>query len=140
MDPLSITIGCVSLATSISKTLSSISGFIRDFRDARNDLDGVSGELISLDIIVKLLKDDCNSQGDDDGGIPDTLQIQVSNILGNCTLVVTDLQELLKKHNFARLGKSAMWATSGKRDVEKLKSTLEAHKDALDLALKLVAL
>jgi hypothetical protein len=139
MDPLSITVGCVSLASSIGKTLAAISTFVREFRAARHDLDVASRELISLDGVVMLLKEDCGSQDHGDGGIPKALQTQIRNILENCTLIVCDLQDLLQKHNSTKLGKGTLWMTSGKGDVAKLKSTLEAHRGALSLAIDLVA-
>ena len=139
MDPLSITVGCVSLLNGICKTSIAISGFVRDFRAARHDLDAVSRELASLESIIKLLQVDCDTTEKSETGIPETLQTQVKSIIEQCVQILGDLQALLEKHVSAKLGKSTMWVTSGKGDVAKLKATLEAHRGALNLALDLVA-
>jgi Fungal N-terminal domain of STAND proteins len=137
MDPLSITVGCVSLVSTIAKTSIAITGFMKDFRSARHDLDTVSRELASLEGIVQLLQDDCDEKND--SSVPETLRQQILNIIGNCSDVLLDLNEVIQKHTTTKMGKAALWVASGKKDVEKYRSTLEAHRGALNLALDLVA-
>ncbi|KAG4259264.1 hypothetical protein FPRO03_12940 [Fusarium proliferatum] len=54
--------------------------------------------------------------------------------------VVTELQGCVTKYGNNRLKTKASWAISGQGDVAKLRSNLEAHKAALELALDMLAL
>jgi hypothetical protein len=58
MDPLSISATCISLVGTIVKTSIVVTGFVRDVRAARSDLDAVSRELLSLKTVLELLADD----------------------------------------------------------------------------------
>ncbi|CCT76144.1 uncharacterized protein FFB20_09145 [Fusarium fujikuroi] len=136
MDPLSITTGCVGLISTIGTLSLSINSFVRTCREARNDLDRVARELLSLQTVLELIKDAI----DEDKTFPNTLAYHVSNILANCHLVVTELQGCLTKYGSNRLKTKAGWAISGQGDVTKLRSNLEAHKAALELALDMLAL
>jgi len=137
MDPLSITATCIGLASTITRTSLTVISFVKDVRGARNDLDAVSRELHSLKIVLELLADDCN---DSTNKIPQTLQKQISGIITNSTGVVVDIEQTLKKHEGGRLSKAATWVASGKSDMIKLQSSLEAHKSALEIALDMLAL
>jgi hypothetical protein len=138
MDPLSIATGCVSLVVSISKLTISISGFVREVRGARSDLDAVSRDLLSLKTVLELLAEDASDSNDT--VFPETLRKQVTGIIANCTGVLEQIEEVLKKHSGNRIDKAAKWAISGQNDVAKLRSSLEAHKSALEIALDMVAL
>ena len=138
-DPLGITASCLALLTAVANTSKVVTGFIRDVREARGDLDAVSRELSSLTTILELLKEDVT---DGDGGsIPNTLQIQIKGILVNCESVVSDIESKLGKHGKSKTKKITYWTLGGGKDeVTKLRSTLEAHKTALDIALDLLAM
>lgn len=138
MDPLSITATCISLASTITKTSLVVIGFVKDVRAARSDLDAVSRELQSLRIVLELLADDVNDSAN--GSIPQNLQKQISGIISNCTGVVVDIEETLKKHEGGKGMKAAKWVASGKNDVLKLQSSLAAHRSALEIALDMVTL
>jgi phage tail tape-measure protein len=115
-----------------------VTGFVRDVRAARGDLDAVSRELLSLKTVLELLADDVASPNNE--SFPETLKKQIAGIVTNCSRVVTEIEQTLNKHEDARLGKAAQWITSGKADVAKLGLSLEAHKSALDIALDMVTL
>jgi hypothetical protein len=134
MDPLSITVGCVSLVSTIGKTSVAISLFIRDCRSARHDLDGVSRELLSLKSVLELLEEDLSESKQ----VPESLGTQMQSILKNSDKVVTELDQVLEKHSGGGVQKATSWAFSGKGDAAKLKSALEAHRGALNLALDLL--
>ncbi|KAE9367026.1 hypothetical protein N431DRAFT_562288 [Stipitochalara longipes BDJ] len=138
MDPLSITATCIGLASTITRTSLVVIGFVKDVRAARTDLDTVSRELLSLKTILELLADDVNDSTSQ--SIPQMLQKQITGIVTNCTGVVVDIEETLKNHDGGRLNKAAKWVASGKKDVAKLQSSLEAHKSALEIALDMVTL
>ncbi|KAN0091936.1 hypothetical protein V8E51_017783 [Hyaloscypha variabilis] len=138
MDPLSITVTCIGLASTITRTSLVVIGFVKDVRAARSDLDTVSRELLSVKTVLELLADDVNESTNH--SIPQTLQKQIVGIVTNYTSVVVDIEETLKKHDGGKLNKAAKWIASGKNDVAKLQSSLEAHKSALEIALDMVNL
>lgn len=138
MDPLSITASCFGLISTITSASLVVIGFVKDVRAARSDLDVVSRELISLKTILELLADDVNDSSNE--SIPQTLQKQIAGIVTNCTGVVVDIEKTLKKHEGGKMSKAAAWVTSGKKDVAKLQTSLEAHKSALEIALDMVTL
>jgi hypothetical protein len=136
MDPLTISATCTFLIVTVSKTAIVVTGFVRDVRGARSDLDAVSRELLSLRTVLELLADDVA----DPSKFPDSLKKQITGIVTNCEGVVVQIEQTLAKHDGARLSKAAQWVMSGKEDMAKLRSSLEAHKSALEIALDMVAL
>lgn len=138
MDPLSITVSCISLLTVIGKTTIVLTSFVRDVRGARSELDSISRELLSLSTILKLLAEDFDTEAG--STLPSTLQNQIAGIVENCTGVVNDIERALVRHEGARLRKAAQWVAWGREDVVKLRGSLEAHKSALEIALDMVAL
>lgn len=138
MDPLSITVSCISLVSAVTKVSVKINSFVREVRDARGDLDAVTRELTSLKTVLEILSDDCtNSKG---GAFPPSLVKQISGILTNCGGVLGHIEESLGAHSGNGIKKGVKWALSGRDDMNKLRSNLEAHKSALDIALDMVAL
>jgi hypothetical protein len=105
MDPLSITTGCLSLVSFIGTSSLAISSFVKDVRSARQDLDSVKRELVSLEGVVSLISDDCDGK---ETHIPEALRTQVKNIPKNCSLGVEDIEKVLKEHETAKFGKSVM--------------------------------
>lgn len=136
-DPLSIAATCIGLASTIARTSLAVISFVKDVRDAQSDLDAVSTELYSLKTVLEILADDCNDSPDK---IPQILQKQISGITTSCAGVVVEIEKTLKKHEGGKLNKAAKWVASGKSDVIKLQSSLEAHKSALEIALDMVKL
>ena len=138
MDPLSITVGCVSLVGTIGQLSGQISSFVRDIRSARTELDAISRELLSLKTLLELLQEDADDKSD--VSLPDTLKKQITGIIVNCNIVATEIQKVLSNHAGSKIDKAAKWAFNGKEDVNKLRLSLEAHKSALEIALEMVAL
>lgn len=135
MDPLSITASCVTLVTTITKLSVLINGFVREVRDARRDLDAVSRELLSLQPLLEILSDDAG-----DSAFPASLLQQIAGIIKNSGVVLEDIEKLLQTFSAFGLRRSMKWAINGRDDMAKLRSTLEAHKSALDIALDMAAL
>lgn len=136
MDPFSIFAACVSLAATTAKTSTTVTGFVRDVRSARPDLDG---ELSSLKTILELLADD--TAPETDYRLPERLQNQSTGILNNCNEVAVAIEGGLSQHETSKLGRSGYWTIGGgKGDMAKLRSSLEAHKTALEIALDMVAM
>ena len=136
-DPLSLTVACISLISTIGKTSSFITSFVRRCRAARYDLDNISRELTSLENVLSLLKDDIDTTNDQ--AIPETLQKEIATIIANCGRVLEELVELLRRHN-GGVGQAVCWATTGTQDAAKLRSSLDAYRGALNLALDLLTL
>jgi hypothetical protein len=64
----------------------------------------------------------------------------VSDIVTNCTSVILEIQKILDKQNGMGVQKAALWALSSRADVDKLRTSLEAHKSALEIALDMIQL
>ncbi|KAF5556270.1 hypothetical protein FNAPI_5793 [Fusarium napiforme] len=138
MDPLSIATGCATLISTIGSLSLSINTFVRTCREARSDLDRVARELLSLQTVLELIQEDV---ADESKTFPTTLERHVSGIIINCNSLVIELQESITKYGGdSRLKSKAGWAINGQGDVSKLRSNLEAHKAALDLALDMLSL
>jgi hypothetical protein len=138
MDPFTITTGCVALVATIAKVSSQISEFVREVRDARNDLDAVSRELVSLNNVLGILSEDAQSPAVET--FPPNLRNQVSSVLKSCQIALGQIETCLQTYSRGGLTEGARWSVHGRSDIDKLRSTLEAQKSALDLALDLVEL
>jgi hypothetical protein len=139
MDPLSISASCVGLVATIAKTSTALTCFVRDVRDARRDLDAVSRELSSLKTVLELLAEDTVDEKAQ--SLPAGLQAQITGILTNCNGVVIEIEDGLSKHEKSKLGRAGYWTMGGgKGDMSKLRSSLEAHKSALEIALDMLAM
>jgi hypothetical protein len=138
MDPLSITLGCVTHIGTITKLSVSISAFVHEVRSARIELDDVARELLSLKTILELLQEDLSDTTST--SIPVTLRVQTMRVISNCNTVAIEIENVLEKHSGSRIDKSVKWTLFGKGDVSKLRLSLEAHKSALEIALDMVTL
>ena len=137
MDPLSIATGCASLITTIGSLSLSITSFVRSCREARTDLDRVSRELHSLQTALELIQEDAK---DDTKPFPEIIQRHVSEIVTNCNSVVIEIQTCITKYGDGKFKNKAAWVLNGQGDMQKLKSSLEAHESALELALDMLTL
>ena len=132
MDPFSTTATCVALIATVLSASSKTVTFIRECRGARSEVQAVSGELHVLSTVLNVLKDET---------LPASLEQSIQSILENCNSVISDIVKLLENHRGAsRADRAARWALSGRSDANKLRSTLEAHRSALNLALEVVAI
>lgn len=137
MDPFSVTAGCVGLVATIAALSKQISKFIREVRGARSDLDSVSRELHSLTTILEILTQDALANPEPFDG---PLGKQISGIVSNCKDVITQIEISLQKHSKPSLGTGIKWSVAGQDDMTKFRSSLEAHKSALDIALDMATL
>jgi hypothetical protein len=139
MDPLSITLSCISLLKTLASVSETLYKFIKNFRGARVELGAIDEELATLRRIVELIQHDCEThKRDDAAAFPGAVQAQLTIVLNNCRVVIEDLAKLLEKHSTSKLGVGGFWATSGKKDAAKIQSTLTTHTGALNLALSLL--
>jgi hypothetical protein len=135
MDPLSISVGCVSLLAGVSKLGIQISTFISSVRDARRDMDGVSRELTSLALCLETLRDDSTKLT-----YPAGFRDNLLAVIKNCDAVTKDMGVLLQKLSSANLPRRIQWSITSKDEMNKLRSSLESHKAALEIALDMTTL
>lgn len=135
MDPLSITVSCLTLIGVASKTSLAVTTFIRGCRDARSDLMSISGELTQLQLVLELLKDDTDVTGD--RIIPSLCRPRSCPSSPTAPTSSTSLNKVLQ--NYATKTGPAKWTTYGKTEVDGLRMSLEAHRGSLSLVLELVS-
>jgi hypothetical protein len=136
MDPLSITTSCLALLTAVGKTTVAVTNFIRGCREARADLTAVAAELSQLAVVLELIKDDTAVTGHDHI-LPESLQLQIRSIVGNCAAVIDKIDAALQSYG-TRMA-AARWTIYGKSEVAGLRMSLEAHRGSLNLVLELVS-
>jgi len=102
MEPLTVAGTCTALVTSISKILIKITIFVQQVRAARRDLDSVSRELYSLKTLLGLLAHDTSEERDavtPSRGFLTSLEKYVVGVVGNCSIVIGELEKLLQKYS-----------------------------------------
>ncbi|RMZ67414.1 wd40 yvtn repeat-like-containing domain [Pyrenophora seminiperda CCB06] len=138
MDPLSITVSCVTLVTAVSRVTYSLTGFIREWRDASADLEAISQELMSMQMVIWNLR---NILVTEESTLPPKLREQILGILHSCNQVVVAIEASMTSHAHSRLGKGGYWTLGGgKENMAKHRSSLEVHKSALEITLELVSI
>ena len=136
MDPLSITLACISLTTAAAKTTVAVQGFVRTFRESRQDLAAVTRQLGELNMIIDLLKDESNTADDQQTQMPDSLKSQICGMLASCAGVLAELDVIVEKHKSGSFGSAARWTLRGKEEVAALQKRLSEHIAALNIALE----
>lgn len=131
-DPLTITSASVAILSNIFALSKQTSTFVLTAKDARKDMDGVRQELSSLELSLLVLQD-----YDFDKKYPKALQEQLVQVLNNCKHVTVQMQELLDKLSSVNLGRKIQWAFNGRDQMNSLRSSLEAHKSTISLALEM---
>ncbi|KAJ2996211.1 hypothetical protein NUW58_g1046 [Xylaria curta] len=134
MDERSIPADCVKLDTRIAELLSTCTHFVRHVREARSDVDAVSRELHSLQTVLNLLKEDAVL-------FPSEIADHTPAVIGRCSTIIDKLHEFVSALNSPELskqGKRAQWLDVGRTEMASFRTTLEAHRAAIGLALDLV--
>ncbi|KAI1103941.1 Rho GTPase activation protein [Jackrogersella minutella] len=130
----SITTDCTTLSSTIAKASVGLNSFVREVREARSDIDDVSRELHSLQSVLDLLKEDA-------GIFPLELAERIPAVIKHCSNVVNELDvniSNLNDNELERQDKRLRWLATGREETTALRSSLEAHKAVLGLALDLV--
>ncbi|KAI1395911.1 Rho GTPase activation protein [Hypoxylon fuscum] len=134
MESLSITTGCTTLNIAIAKVGIVLNGFVREVREARSDVDGISRELHSLQSVLDFLKEDA-------GLFPPELAERTPAVVEHCSNVVDELDialSTLSSSELPKQDKRSQWLSTGRKDIARYRTSLEAHKTILGLALDLV--
>lgn len=140
MDPLSVAISVVSLGTAIGKAAMAISNFISDVKDAKGDLERVSRELSSLESSIETLTTLNKSPALKALNVSQELKHNLYTVLRACKSNVTEIERLLLKLRSSGTRGKLEWTTSGKGEMNKLRSSLETNKMSLGLALSMINL
>lgn len=133
MDPLSITLACVTLLDATAKLSKLITAFVKGTREARRDVDAFNRELSSLSLCVSMLKDE-------DFKFPDQLQANLVSVLSDCEDVIGSMETLLQNRDVRSVLKRVKWSLTDRDEVMRLRNRLEAHKATLDITLDMANL
>jgi hypothetical protein len=136
MDGLSIATACFAFIEIADKTFKVISDFVRDCKDARNDLAAVNQELLALKRTLDLLKD-LVSNGNE-GDLTNNTKRDIRDIIQNSLGVAATLEDELRGQEGRLL--AVNWATRGKRKVATYQVILETNRRALSLAVETITL
>lgn len=132
---LAITVACASLISGIVTLTQQIATFVSQVRSSRKDIDAVSRELSSLALCLEALRDDSSKIS-----FPESLQQNLVGILRNCDDVTKEMQDLLTKLSQESLRTGVQWSMLARDEMNKLRSRLEAHKSAIDIALEMISM
>jgi len=132
MDPFSIATSCVGLAAEATNLLMRISVFVSEVRNARNDMDAVMRELVSLQLCLGVLRDDEQQRH---VAYPESMKHQINTILDNTELVFDEMRQLLSNLSTGRLGRRMQWASAEQGEMNRLRSSLESNKMTLEITL-----
>lgn len=125
---------CVTLGSDIAKVSLVLNGYVREVREARADVDGISRELHSLQGVLDLMKEDAEL-------FPPRLAAQTPVILERSSKLVGELDNCfaeLNKSDLSKQDKRKLWAARGRKDSAKFRPALEAHRAIIGLSLDLV--
>src|SRR3954469_17244456 len=98
-DPLSIVAGSVGIISAALKLGDAITTFIHTTREARAELSATKSELSNLCTLLSLIKKDSEQETSDPAALPEGLRIHICAILDSCNKDITELTEVLEKHN-----------------------------------------
>jgi hypothetical protein len=112
-----------------------INSFVSAVRDARGDMADVNRELSSLSFSLSILQEDAGKVS-----YPESLEKSLTEVLRNCDRVTTQMKVLLDKLSSMKLGRRIQWAVEGRGEMDKLRSSPEAHKSAIEIALEMGAM
>lgn len=135
MEPLSITVACVSLLSGVAKLSIQAKDFVASVRDARKDMISVQAELRSLSICLETLRDDSMTTV-----YPDAFRENLLTVLKHCGTVTTQMTVLLDKYSSINVLRRIQWSASGRDEMNQLRSSLESHKSALGIGLDMTSL
>ena len=139
MDPFSIAVTCTALVSTITKLTKTLTSFSRRVRESRHDITVIVQELVSLITTLEYLAEDM-SDPENCKKLPPSLVSQMKGLLAGCDKVVMQISQSISKFDSDGLIVRTQWAITGHEDMEKLRSSLEAHKSALAIGLDMLLL
>lgn len=130
MDPLSITMACVTAIGTISKASVEVPRFISSVRESRKDMEAVLRELISLTLCLAVIRDDAEKV---------TFPTTLLAVVQSCDAIAGDIIGLLDRLRLKKSGR-IRWTLTERETVNKLRSSLESHKSCIDVALDMASM
>jgi len=138
MDAQAVVERCTALIVTIEKTTPTLTSFCRRVREARSDVDPVVRELASLTTTLECLSADISDSSSHH--LRPSLIGRMAGVLGGCHNVILEIVKTIAIFNGKQPAVAIQWASTGRGDMEKLCSTLEAQKTALGLGLDMLLL
>lgn len=136
MDGLSIATACFAFIEIADKAFKTISDFVKDCKDARNDLESINQELATLTRTLSLLKDLIAGGGEND--ITSNTKRDIREIIRNSFGVTKNLEDELRGQEGRLL--AINWATKGRKKVATCRVILETNRRAISLAVETITL
>lgn len=131
MEPASIGTLSVAAIATIAKLTIQVNRFLSNVRDARKDMEAVSRELASLTMALSALRDDSAKVR-----FPPSLL----GVVRNCDRVAGEMRDLLHRLENGGVVGRVRWTIGDREVMDKLRSSLESHKSAIDVALDMASL
>ncbi|SPO00278.1 uncharacterized protein DNG_03123 [Cephalotrichum gorgonifer] len=138
MDPLSIATSSFAIAGAVARATIAVVQFSHEAKAAAEDLEAVSRELHALSTILHPLTRSLS--GAPDGSVPEEFREQLRSSLEGCCLVVSQIEDSVKKYQRDGAWTRTKWVMFGRGDMEKLRRSLEAYKMALGLGIHVVSM
>ncbi|KAK4166988.1 hypothetical protein QBC43DRAFT_312744 [Cladorrhinum sp. PSN259] len=135
MDPISAAASILGVVAVIATATNTATTFLRDVREARNEIVALKKDLASLGAVLEIIADDFRDSTKDHFRIPDNVLRRVVAISSDCQKVVHEIQDYIQ----AQRGSRVIWASSGKATIRNLQDKLEGHKSALSLTLDFIS-
>ena len=133
LDPLTTATSCISLINGITSLTLHIAVFVNDVRGARKDMDLISRELTSLSLCLGALRTDCQSHQIE---YAEASRKGIEQALLNIDVLTHQVKDLLQKLSSGRLGRRVQWTVQSRDTVDRLRSSLETQKTAIEIALQ----
>jgi hypothetical protein len=126
-DPFSIAAGVTSALGTILKLSFEVAQFVSSVRDASEEMDSVRRELEAITTPLNQLKNVASA-------VPSDLQRGLSAVVRGCDDEAAGILKQLQSAGAGR-NRSVRWHYSGRAEMAKRRSALEAHRSALTLTL-----
>lgn len=130
MDPLSITMACVTAIGTISKATVEVPLFISGVREARKDMEAVLRELTSLTLCLSMIRDDAEKV---------TFPAALLAVVQSCDEIANEIVRLMDNLRLKKTGR-IRWNLTERDQINKLRSSLESHKSCIDVALDMASM
>ncbi|OTB16459.1 hypothetical protein K445DRAFT_21420 [Daldinia sp. EC12] len=134
MDPLSISMACVTLADLMFKVSRVTSSFLRGIRTAETDVNEITAEFDSISATMKLLTKEFLEK------TPENIRGKISDVVASCSKIIEEIHRLLSYYSPPLCTRRIRWVISGKKSLETLKNSLNTHRLTLGMALDIANL
>jgi len=136
MDPISIATSCASLIAAVTRAIL----FLREVIDAPKEQELITAELSNLENVVRLLQDHTGERNGESPLIPPTIHAQILSIISSCKLLVDRIYHRVGELKRGGTIGKIRWVTVYKDEVADLRTSLEAHRGSLGLAVQLISI